>query len=461
MQCQKYNVSGLNLETAVISGQNNLTSLEKIPCDEGWIFDKTTFPSSVVYDFQLVCGNEYLPNVAQSGYFVGSLIGTFATGLTSDLFGRRKAILLNLALVSIVGIAISFSPNFIIYMVLRFFTAISVQGISSVCYTLGNELVIPSKRIVVMAILLVSSGCGYVTLSGMAKLISTWKMLHLTVAMFVIILLIIACFLVPESPRWLLACDRSSDAEVVLRKMANGNGKQLTEDFTTKVSNTTANLQKANEAKENMKDVIRSRTGIFMGITLSFIWMVMSLTFFGHTLNTSSFGIDPYLSLCFFGAIETPAFFSGMFLTGHLGRKNIVFASFILGGICCCLVPVIALPLWKLLFAVAGKFFVAVTYGTVILWTIEMVPTSMRNRLIGLLAISARVGGIIAPMLLILEDIWHGLPVLVFGLLSFAAGFLCLLLPETTDISLPVTMKDTKELYRTEKDVVKRSEERY
>ncbi|KAJ8021279.1 Solute carrier family 22 member 22 [Holothuria leucospilota] len=50
MQCQKYNVSGLNLETAVISGQNNLTSLEKIPCDEGWIFDKTTFPSSVVYD---------------------------------------------------------------------------------------------------------------------------------------------------------------------------------------------------------------------------------------------------------------------------------------------------------------------------------------------------------------------------------------------------------------------------
>lgn len=54
MQCQKYNVSGLSLETAAINVQNNLTSLEKIPCDEGWIFDKTTFPSSVVYDVSLV-----------------------------------------------------------------------------------------------------------------------------------------------------------------------------------------------------------------------------------------------------------------------------------------------------------------------------------------------------------------------------------------------------------------------
>lgn len=63
----------------------------------------------------------------------------------------------------------------------------------------------------------------------------------------------------------------------------------------------------------------------------------------------------------------------------------------------------------------------------------------------GVASMSARIGGIFAPIVLELKDIWGSLPLLVFGVLSVLAGLLALFLPETSGRPLPQTLEDVKE----------------
>ena len=55
---------------------------------------------------------------------------------------------------------------------------------------------------------------------------------------------------------------------------------------------------------------------------------------------------------------------------------------------------------------------------------------------------SARIGGIIAPLILILGDYWQPLPLIVFGSVAVIAGLLVLLLPETKGKTLPETIEE-------------------
>ena len=58
--------------------------------------------------------------LSASIYFFGSMIGVTIVGLISDRFGRKKVIMITIFGQMIVGIALSFSPNYVSYAVLRF-----------------------------------------------------------------------------------------------------------------------------------------------------------------------------------------------------------------------------------------------------------------------------------------------------------------------------------------------------
>ena len=49
-----------------------------------------------------------------------------------------------------------------------------------------------------------------------------------------------------------------------------------------------------------------------------------------------------------------------------------------------------------------GKFAVAGSFGFVYLYTAELFPTQVRNLGVGVTSIGARIGGILAPMVLLL-----------------------------------------------------------
>ena len=66
-----------------------------------------------------------------------------------------------------------------------------------------------------------------------------------------------------------------------------------------------------------------------------------------------------------------------------------------------------------------------------------------RNIGVGGSSMSARIGGIISPYIMLLGDyIWGPLPYLLFGVISIVAGLLALFLPETRNKALPETIEE-------------------
>nr|XP_046146933.1 solute carrier family 22 member 13-like [Oncorhynchus gorbuscha] len=66
----------------------------------------------------------------------------------------------------------------------------------------------------------------------------------------------------------------------------------------------------------------------------------------------------------------------------------------------------------------------------------ELYPTVVRQNGVGLNSMCARVAGILAPLIRLLEVYHYSIPMLIYGILPFLGGGLCFMLPETLNTEL-------------------------
>ena len=66
-QCTKYNVSGIDIQTAMDLG-DDVTKLEVIPCDQGWEYDRSLFPSTIIHDVSTPSSFKILNNSCTDSY---------------------------------------------------------------------------------------------------------------------------------------------------------------------------------------------------------------------------------------------------------------------------------------------------------------------------------------------------------------------------------------------------------
>lgn len=116
-----------------------------------------------------------------------------------------------------------------------------------------------------------------------------------------------------------------------------------------------------------------------------------------------------------------------------------VFAGSVL--ILTCLIPVDQ-ELILVTLAMLGKMAITASYGTIFIFATEQFPTVLRNIGLGASIMSARIGGITAPYVILLSDIWTPLPMIIFGVLTLIGGLLASFLPETLHRELPETIDD-------------------
>lgn len=76
------------------------------------------------------------------------------------------------------------------------------------------------------------------------------------------------------------------------------------------------------------------------------------------------------------------------------------------------------------------------------LYTGELFPTVMRNAGVGGTVMFARIGSMLAPLVIALNDISPFLPLTILGILATVEAFLILPLPETCGVALPETLED-------------------
>ncbi|XP_056904250.1 solute carrier family 22 member 7-like [Takifugu flavidus] len=432
----------------LLANSSNSTKLQTLPCPSGWIYDNSTFTSSMVMEWDLVCDRKSLANMTATTFFIGVMLGAIVFGYLSDKYGRKSTLLVSYILTTVFGFASAFANSYIMFSVLRFFTGFSLTGISLICIVLCVEWADTPHRSFMGVIGSLSWSLGNMLLAAFAYMVNDWRMLILTVTS-PLGLAILTWWWIPESARWLLANGKVERAQFYLRKCAKFNKRQVSSKFELE---TLSNIKVLGKQDKNYSylDLIKTPELRKRTLLTGIMWYGVSLTYYGISMNITGFGLNVYLTQFIYAAIEVPAKLMVYFLLRVIGRRTCQATTLLVTGTCIAINIFLSKDLWHLraVITTIGKGFSEAAFTTVILYTAELYPTVIRQNALGYNNFMSRLGVSMAPLVLLLEDLWTLLPQVIICFVAILCGLSCLLLPETRNATLPESIDDVERLSR-------------
>ncbi|XP_069771547.1 solute carrier family 22 member 13b [Narcine bancroftii] len=402
-----------------------------VKCEEGWIYNLSQYRSTIVTEFNLVCDRKWLSQFSRTSSMIGLLAGALLFGPLADRFGRQRTILVSLLLQLISGVGAAFAPNISFFIALQFVLGTSVSGILMNTIVLGMEWTGVAQRSFASAFSQCGFSVGQMLLAGLAYGICDWRKLQLATSCPMIIFLSYA-WLLPESARWLVMKGQKEAAKKYLKTAARVNKRVLHESLIDKV---VINKEIQHITIWNLFRISSLRRVM---LVLTFIWFVNSFVYYGLCFSVENFGKDIYLTQFIFGLVEALRV-SCIWFLAMFGRKKCQAYFLLIGSISSFLI--LALPegmsIEVTVLAVLAKLSISCSFTVTYVYSTELFPTVIRQSAIGLMSMIARLGGIIVPMVLILEPVSPGISLALFGIMSIIASALTLLLPETANKELP------------------------
>ncbi|XP_030009205.1 solute carrier family 22 member 5-like [Sphaeramia orbicularis] len=444
-RCSRYRldvVRNLSAQGYVPGRDVNLTDLEQESCVDGWSYSTDIYQSTVVSEFDLVCGEQWKQPFTSALYFTGILIASFCCGQLSDRFGRKPVFFVSMALQPIITLFQFFSPSWTVFIILMFFNCFGEIGNYTAAFVLGTEVFSGNVRTLFSTLgLCMGFAIGYMVLSLVAYFLRDWRYLLLVIALHGM-LYIILWWLIPESPRWLLSQGRVEEAEAIVRKAAHKNKVEAPQIIFEDYIDDDDKSQK--QKHHTVCDLIRTRKIRFTTFILCLAWFVSVAGYYGLTLNTSKLAADPYLSAFISGAVEIPAYICSWLSLQFLPRRLCTTCTLFLGGVALYLIQAIpkSLPALSVALEMLGKFGFTANFSMMYAYTTELNPTVLRNTAIGTCSTFSRVGSIIAPFLLQLSAYFKYLPYIILGTLAVMSAILIQFLSETFGQPLPETIQE-------------------
>lgn len=139
--------------------------------------------------WDLICSRASLPNLSQSAYFFGNLVGMWLFGTLSDMFGRRKIFFLAFLVMTLSSIGCGLSPGFYTFTIFRVITSGGSAGLLAT-YVLSMEIIGTSYRSFAGMVFHVFFAFGYPVLALMAYYIRGWQTLCITSALSGVVVLL-------------------------------------------------------------------------------------------------------------------------------------------------------------------------------------------------------------------------------------------------------------------------------
>lgn len=411
-------------------------------CDQ-FIYDNSKYKSSTVIEWDMVCGKAWLRATSDALFMVGVLLGSIIFGQMSDNMGRKPVFFASLVLQVIFGITAGIAPEYITYTISRVVVGATTSGVFLVAYVIAMEMVGPSYRLFAGVACMMFFSLGYVLTAAFAYFITDWRQLQIALTLPGLLFMCYYWF-IPESARWLLSKNRKDEAIVIIQAVAKENKAEIPQDVLDNLNDEKKNEKKEGERDPSMIDLFRYPNLRKKTLLIFFDWFVNSATYYGLSWNTNNLGGNDLLNFVISGAVEFPAYTMLLFTLNRWGRRNILCYCMLVAGTM--LLATIIVPEehnWlKILCAMLGKMAITSSYGTVYIFTTEQFPTPVRNVGLGASSMVARFGGILAPYINVLADIWKPFPLIIFGSLAFIGGLLSLYLPETLGKTLPETIEE-------------------
>ncbi|XP_021549025.1 solute carrier family 22 member 16 [Neomonachus schauinslandi] len=415
------------------------------PCLDGYIYDKSKWDSTVVTQWDLVCNREWFAKMVQPVFMLGVLLGAMIFGYLSDRLGRRLVLWSTSIGVFFFGIAAAFSSDYYGFMIARFLLAMSGSGYLVVVFVYVTEFIGMKSRTWACIQMHSFFAIGTMVVALTGYFVRTWWTYQIVLST-VTVPFVVCCWILPETPFWLLSEGRYEEAQRVVDTMAKWNrasscklSELLSLDLNGPVGNAPFEVKKHNLLDLFYDWNVGTRTFIVW-----LIWFTGCLGFYFFSLNSVNLGGNEYLNLFLMGAVEIPAYVFICWGMDSIGRRNILAFSLISGALLCGVV--MAIPkdyfVWTVVVTMAGKFAIGASFGLIYLYTAELYPTMVRSLAVGSGSMVSRVGSIVAPFWVSLSSAWTFLPQLLVGILAFISGVLSLMLPETMGMPLATTWEE-------------------
>ncbi|XP_035170433.1 solute carrier family 22 member 6-A-like isoform X2 [Oxyura jamaicensis] len=417
------------------------------PCHDGWDYDLSIYVATIVTEWDLVCSYRQLRQMAQSIYMAGVLVGALVLGGLSDKFGRKAMLMWSYLQLGVMGTCTAFAPNYVSYCVFRFTGGMALSGFGLSIACLVVEWIPTPYRAITVAITGFAYTLGQILLAGLAYAVPHWRWLQLTVSLPFFVFLLYSWWLA-ESARWLVLSGKAERAVKVLQRVARINKKKEEGEKIT-VENLRSNMKEelaGLKSSYTISDLVRTPVIRHIFFCLSIVWFSISFSYYGLAMDLQNFGVSIYLIQVIFGAVDFPAKVVVTVSLSYIGRRVSLMVALFFAGlviIANIFVPT-ELQTVRTALAVIGKGCLSASFNCVFLYTTELYPTPIRQTGLGFGSTMARVGGIVAPLVKMMDEYYPFLPPAVYGVAPVVAAVAAGFLPETLNTPLPDTIEEVE-----------------
>uniref|UniRef100_A0A336K3J5 CSON009535 protein n=1 Tax=Culicoides sonorensis TaxID=179676 RepID=A0A336K3J5_CULSO len=445
-RCQRYDVNFKEIIEQGITEPNRSWPVKN--CDNGYIYDFSDIPyETIATELNWVCDQAFLPNLAQSIFYVGAIVGGFFFGWVSDHYGRVPALVGCTMVGGVAGIVTIYVKDFWSFAICRFFVGFAYDNVYTMIYILIIEYTGVKWRTYIanlsIAVFFTIAACA---LPFLALYLLDWRQFAI-ITSAPLLLAIFTPYVVPESARWLVSQGKIDRAIKIMKHIAEMNKKEVDQSLYDRFEESCSAIRKNEESHKSysMLDLFKMPRIRNITILLIIMWMTISLVFDGHARNVGSLGMDLFFTHTVGTATELPSDLLLIFMIDYWGRRWPSVGALVIGGIFSLFAAVVPFGAYSATLAILGRATANFSYNLGCQYAAELLPTVVRGQGITLIHIMGYVASLIAPFVVYLANFSTSLPLIVLGIVGIVGGLFCLFLPESLNCELPQTMEDGEE----------------
>ncbi|XP_020589615.1 organic cation/carnitine transporter 2-like [Phalaenopsis equestris] len=429
---------------------NNVTTSLSAPCNLPSSSWSPSLPRhiSTISDFSLECSSPVLLALPASSFFAGCVIGGLLLATLADSrLGRKRSLVLSSLTMSLAAALTAFSPNLVIYAVLRFACGFARSNVGNSAFVLSSELVPRRHRNHINILSYIFYDIGFLSLPIIAFLnrASSWRLLYLYISIPPFIYSIFLHFFMIESPRWLLVKGRRQEAIETLKKLSSLKETESFSDLPVLSPEETESegLYSAAMRLWEKRWALR-RLGIIMAVSFG-----IGMMYYGMPLSLGNLNANLYLSVALNAVAEFPSACIAFLLVNKVSRRGSMMGlTIVTGGF-----SLACMAAWggswpEMVLELAAFFGGCTAFNILLIYAMELFPTCVRSSAIAVVRQAVVLGGVAAPALVAAGRRRRFLSFGVFGIVIIVGGGFALLLPETRGRGISDIMEEEEEKMR-------------